>query len=77
MHAALVVVKINQEGPLLSVRNQAEVEKYATETNSYPENPSEPQNRENVNLDPLDPPSCKNISKPIKKNRLVRSIKKL
>ena len=46
-----------------SVRNQTEVEKYVTGTNSSPEYPSETQNRENVNLDPLDPLSHKNISK--------------
>ena len=44
------------------MRNQDEIEKYVTGTNSSPEYPSEPQNRENSNLDPLDPPPHKNIS---------------
>ena len=44
------------------MRNQAEVEKYVTGTNSSSEHSSEPQNGENPNLEPLHPPSRKNIS---------------
>ena len=55
--------RVDKSGPRPSVRNQAEVEKYATGTNSSPKYPSEPQNRENSSLGPLDPPSHKNISK--------------
>ena len=55
--------RADKSGPCLSVKNQAEVEKYVTGTNSFPEYSSEQQNRENPNLGPLDPPSHKNISK--------------
>ena len=51
----------DKSGPCPSVRNQ--VEKYVTGTNSSPEYPREPQNWENPNLDPLNPPCHKNISK--------------
>ena len=55
--------RADRSGPRPSVRNQAEVKKYVTGTNSSPEYPSEPQNRENFNLGRLDPPSHKKISK--------------
>ena len=62
----------DKSGPRPLERSQAVVEKYVTGTNSSSEHPSEPQNRGNLDLGPLDPPSRKNISKA---KRLVRSIK--
>ena len=53
--------RADKSGPRPSQRNQAEVEQYVTETNSSLELPSEPQNRENTNLGPLDPPFPKGM----------------
>ena len=47
--------RADKSGPRPSQRNQAEVEQCVIETNSSLELPSEPQNRENTNLGPLDP----------------------
>ena len=58
-HSVSVVAQINQD----CIRNQTEVEKYVTGTNSSPEHASEPQNWENPNLGTLNPPSYKSISK--------------
>ena len=51
--------RADKSRPHSSVRNQAEVEKHVTGTNSSPEYPNEPQNRENPTLGPLDPLSHK------------------
>ena len=55
--------RADKSGRRSSVRNQAEVEKYVTGTNSSPEHQNELQNQENSSLGPLDPPPHKNISK--------------
>lgn len=55
--------RADKSGRRSSVRNQAEVEKYVTGTNSSPEHQNELQNQENPSLGPLDPPPHKNVSK--------------
>ena len=52
----------------ISRRADKYLEQYVTGTNSCPEHPSEPQNRENINLGPLDPPSLKVHKVPKKEN---------
>ena len=52
----------------ISRRADKSLEQYVTGTNSCPEHPSEPQNRENLNLGPLDPPSLKVHKVPKKEN---------
>ena len=51
---------ISEPGP--SGRNQAQVRKYVTGTDTSSEYPSKPQKRENLILGTLDPPSHKNIA---------------
>ena len=55
--------RADKSGLRPSKRNQAEVGNCVTGKISSPEHPRESQNRENLNLGPLDPPYHKNISK--------------
>ena len=56
--------RAGKSGPRLPVANQAGIRKYAAGTNSSPEHPSGSQNREKLNLGPLDSPSPKKKQKP-------------
>ena len=69
--------RAGKSGPRLAVRKQTGIEKYTAGTNSSPEHPAGPQNREKPNLDPLDSPSPKEKKNQKEQNERLRNIKNL